>query len=149
MTKSKSVGELKACLKELGMSQSGDKGTLEYRLERGTQSATLDLQTPDGLPVHQLKLAKLKPFAARAGISPIGNLDEIMFAYMEYLIPLQQQQKGGVETVEDEDGDDGEAKASSTGSTIQCRDVIAPEFDVHDVKIHGRKQQSKGIRLFL
>jgi len=50
-----------------------------------------------------------------------------MFAYMEYLIPLQQQQKkSGVETVEDEDGDDGEAKASSTGSTILCRMLSHP-----------------------
>jgi len=119
------------------MSQSGDKGTLEYRLERGTQSATLDLQTPDGLPVHQLKLAKLKPFAARAGISPIGNLDEIMFAYMEYLIPLQQQQKGGVETVEDDDDvENGEAKASSTSGSTMNKSTVAAELSTRVLKLN-------------
>ena len=92
------MGELKICLKELGMSQSSDKGTLKYCLERGVKSAILGLHTPDDghdipLPVHQLKLSQLKSFATQAVMSPIVNLDEIMFAYLDYLIPLQQQQQ--------------------------------------------------------
>lgn len=67
------------------MSQGGDKGTLECRIAKGEESAKLGLQTADGDPVHQLKLPKLKPYAARAGISPIGTLDEIMFQYIEFL----------------------------------------------------------------
>mmetsp|Transcript_2272 Transcript_2272/g.2095 ORF Transcript_2272/g.2095 Transcript_2272/m.2095 type:complete len:585 (-) Transcript_2272:113-1867(-) len=79
------TSELKACLKELGMSQGGDKGTLECRISKGEESVKLGLKTPDGNPVHQLKLAKLKPYAAKAGISPIGSLDEIMFEYIDFL----------------------------------------------------------------
>lgn len=80
-----SVAELKAKLKELGMSQAGDKGTLEHRVKKGTESVRHDLRTPDGDPVHTLKIAKLKKHAAKAGISPIGTLDEIMFAYVDFL----------------------------------------------------------------
>eukprot|EP00586_Coscinodiscus_wailesii_P013081 CAMPEP_0172501964 /NCGR_PEP_ID=MMETSP1066-20121228/155313_1 /TAXON_ID=671091 /ORGANISM="Coscinodiscus wailesii, Strain CCMP2513" /LENGTH=581 /DNA_ID=CAMNT_0013277041 /DNA_START=44 /DNA_END=1789 /DNA_ORIENTATION=+ len=79
------VAELKARLKELGMSQAGDKGTLEYRIKHGEESLSLGLKTPDGDAVHVLKMAKLKKHAARAGISPIGTLDEIMFAYIAFL----------------------------------------------------------------
>lgn len=79
------VPELKALLKELGMSQAGDMGTLEYRIAKGEKSVKLGLKTPDGDPVHLLKLSKIKPYAAKAGISPIGSLDEIMFSYMEFL----------------------------------------------------------------
>uniref|UniRef100_A0A7S1FXR4 J domain-containing protein n=1 Tax=Corethron hystrix TaxID=216773 RepID=A0A7S1FXR4_9STRA len=79
------INDLKSRLKELGMSQAGDKGTLECRIAKGEESARLGLQAPDGNPVHQMKLAKLKPHAAKVGISPIGTLDEIMFAYIDHL----------------------------------------------------------------
>jgi len=79
------VADLKSRLKELGMSQGGDKGTLEERIKQGETSVKLGLKTPSGDPVHVLKISKLKPCAAKAGISPIGTLDEIMFAYIEHL----------------------------------------------------------------
>jgi hypothetical protein len=77
--------ELKLSLKEIGMSQSGDKGTLEFRLARGNECIKLGLKTPDDDPVHQMKLGPLKKHAAKAGVSPIGSLDEVMFAYIEFL----------------------------------------------------------------
>lgn len=79
------VADLKARLKELGMTQGGDRGTLEYRIEYGETSVKLGLTTPNGDPVHSLKIGKLKPCALKVGISPIGTLDEIMFAYIDYL----------------------------------------------------------------
>jgi hypothetical protein len=79
------TSELKLSLKELGMSQSGDKGTLEYRIARGNECIKLGLKTPDNDPVHLLKLGPLKKYAAKAGVSPIGSLDEVMFAYIEFL----------------------------------------------------------------
>ena len=77
--------ELKLSLKEIGMSQSGDKGTLEFRLARGNECIKLGLKTPDNDPVHQIKLGPLKKYAAKAGVSPIGSLDEVLFAYIEFL----------------------------------------------------------------
>ena len=77
--------ELKLSLKEIGMSQSGDKGTLEFRLARGNECIKLGLKTPDNDPVHQIKLGPLKKHAAKAGVSPIGSLDEVLFAYIEFL----------------------------------------------------------------
>jgi len=79
------VAKLKARLKDLGMSQVGDKGTLEHRIKKGNESAEFGLKTPDGDPVHSLKIGKLKKHAAKAGISPIGTLDEIMFSYIDFL----------------------------------------------------------------
>jgi len=79
------VADLKARLKELGMIQGGDRGTLEYRIEYGETSVKLGLTTPNGDPVHSLKIGKLKPCALKVGISPIGTLDEIMFAYIDHL----------------------------------------------------------------
>lgn len=79
------VSELKLCLKDLGMSQAGDKGTLEYRIKKGKESVEFELKTPDGDPVQTLKLGKLKKHAAKVGISPIGTLDEIMFSYIDFL----------------------------------------------------------------
>ncbi|OEU15868.1 hypothetical protein FRACYDRAFT_240564 [Fragilariopsis cylindrus CCMP1102] len=70
--------ELKLSLKEIGMSQSGDKGTLEFRLARGNECIKLGLKTPDNDPVHQIKLGPLKKHAAKAGVSPIGSLDEVL-----------------------------------------------------------------------
>jgi len=79
------ASEVKKCLKDIGMVQQGDKPSLEYRLKKGQESVKLGLKTPDGHPVHLLKRPKLIPYAAKAGISPIGTLDEIMFEYIEYL----------------------------------------------------------------
>eukprot|EP00979_Chaetoceros_neogracilis_P011508 scaffold2883_cov171-Chaetoceros_neogracile.AAC.1 len=114
----KVVADLKARLKELGMAQGGDKGTLEYRIEYGETSVKLGLATPNGDPVHLLKIGKLKPYALKVGISPIGTLDEIMFAYIDYL------QKNPPSSTSDTNANGVDAQSSTTtnttdGTTIQ------------------------------
>lgn len=111
--KATTTSDLKLRLKEIGMSQSGDKGTLEYRLARGNESINLNLRTPEDEPVHIQKLSKLKRFAARAGVSPIGSLDEVLFAYIAFL-----KNNSGTNTVNSDSAAAGAGSGSSGNDTI-------------------------------
>mmetsp|Transcript_1856 Transcript_1856/g.2819 ORF Transcript_1856/g.2819 Transcript_1856/m.2819 type:complete len:97 (-) Transcript_1856:52-342(-) len=64
------VAELKSSMKELGMSQAGDKGARELDWKQ-----RMDV----------LKIGRLKRYAAKARFSPIGTMDEIMFAFIDFL----------------------------------------------------------------
>ena len=88
MPPSVSVADLKGQLKTLGMSQAGDKGTLEFRIRMGLKSTQQKLTVRvagEEFLAHTLKLAQVKKLAAQAGISPIGTLDEILSQYIDHL----------------------------------------------------------------
>jgi len=113
------VGDLKSRLKELGMSSAGDKATLEYRIKKGEESVNFGLKAPSGDPVHLMKMSKLKPHAAKAGISPIGTLDEIMFAYIDFL-----KENNPNETNDSKNGDNTISKDDSQKSTPISNKVL-------------------------
>ena len=73
-----SQNELKGLLKEAGMSQSGDKGTLVFRLGLYNTCRDLNLTVLDGKNPCQLKLSELKTAVAKNGCSLIGNQDEML-----------------------------------------------------------------------
>lgn len=81
-----SASELKEALKKVGMVQSGDKGTLIYRLELYDKCKNNDLKTSNGENPCNLKMAALKVAVAKAGVSPIGTQDELLSALVEYLL---------------------------------------------------------------
>ena len=76
---------LKEKLKSTGLSQSGEKGTLIWRLKLADKCTLKHLITADGVNPCQLKFAELKRVAARVGVSPIGSQDEVFEAYVNYL----------------------------------------------------------------
>jgi len=80
----KSVSELKDLLKAAGMSQNGEKGMLVYRLKLLATAKEYSMEF-EGKNVCLLKPADLKKVAARNGVSPIGNNDEILAALVEAL----------------------------------------------------------------
>jgi len=115
------AAEVKKCLKDIGMVQSGDKPTLEYRLQKGQESVKFGLKTPDGDAVHLLKMPKLRKHASRVGISPIGTLDEIMFAYIDYLKKnIPSNSSSG-----DAKGDVGQADKGSSSGGVNDREKNA------------------------
>lgn len=137
-----SVAELKARLKELGMSQGGDKGTLECRIAKGEESERLDLKAiGTGTPVHQLKLSKLKPLAARAGVSPIGSLDEVLFAYIEYLVQNQKSGENEDDINTDDDGDDGIDNGIDGENDALKTATVAPKSKTKSAGISARVLQ--------
>ena len=76
---------LKEKLKSTGLSQSGEKGTLIWRLKLADKCRIKRLVTTDGVNPCQLKFAELKKAAARVGVSPIGSQDEVFEAFVNYL----------------------------------------------------------------
>ena len=72
------VTEIKDCLKKIGMSQVGDKGTMTHRLDLYDRCDARKL-TVDGdkNPCH-LKAGDLKKCASKLGISPMLTSDEIL-----------------------------------------------------------------------
>jgi len=68
--------ELKARCKELGLSQTGEKGTLVWRLKLKERSAALTLD--DGRSPFELKAGELKKTAASFGVNPMGTNDELL-----------------------------------------------------------------------
>ena len=81
-----SSSELKESLKKIGMVQSGDKGTLIYRLELYDKCKNNNLKTISGDNPCFLKMAALKIAVSKAGISPIGTQDELLSGLIEYLM---------------------------------------------------------------
>lgn len=80
-----SVAQLKASLKEIAMSQSGDKGTLEWRLKTYRKCTSMSLKTWDGSNPCTLNAAKLRTACAKAGVSCIGNNDENLELLVQHL----------------------------------------------------------------
>ena len=66
--------ELKTKCKECGISQTGEKGTLIWRLKLFQRNAKLD----DGRSPFELKTGELKKIAASFGVSPMGTNDELL-----------------------------------------------------------------------
>ena len=72
------VTEIKDCLKKIGMSQVGDKGTMTHRLDLYDRCDARKL-TVDGdkNPCHP-KAGDFKKCASKLGISPMLTSDEIL-----------------------------------------------------------------------
>lgn len=100
-----SASELKQALKRAGMSQTGDKGKLDWRLGLHKKCVALGLKIGDVNPCS-LKLSDLKKSASVLGVSPIGTQDEILDALIKVL-----EKGGGVKAAA------GDAKAASSGDT--------------------------------
>lgn len=79
-----SVSDLKLALKSAGMSQAGDKGTLAWRLGLHHKCQQESIQIDEINPCS-LKFGDLKKYAAKEGVSPIGNQDEILDALIKVL----------------------------------------------------------------
>ena len=95
-----SVGDLKARLKNVGMSQAGDKGTLIFRLQLHDKCVSKGLTTfapSTGSPQNpcSMKFPDLKVAAAKLGVSPIGTQDEILTGVVEALERLPASKPDG------------------------------------------------------
>lgn len=88
-----SVAELKEYLKAIGMSQSGDKGTLLHRVKL-YDSCDEKCVLIDGKNPGLLKLPELRGAAAQRGLSPIGNADELLNALVEHLMKQSSSSDG-------------------------------------------------------
>lgn len=77
--------DLKKKLKDIGMVQSGDKGTLIFRLKLFDKCKSENLVTADSRNPCQLGPADLKKCASMLGISPMGTPDEILDEYVKIL----------------------------------------------------------------
>jgi len=81
-----SVADLKAYLKDAGVSATGDKVSLWWRCKTHHTVVTLGLVTADGGIPTKLKTAQLRKEAARFGVSPIGTPDEMLDGLVGYLM---------------------------------------------------------------
>jgi hypothetical protein len=76
------VGELKGFLKEKGISQTGEKGTLMFRIKAFLDGERLKI---DGRNPAMLKAGELKKECAKRGLSPMGYPDELLESLIGYL----------------------------------------------------------------
>lgn len=88
------VADLKAYLKDSGVSSTGDKGTLWWRCKTHHNVVTLGLVTADGYVPTTLKPAQLRKAAARVGVSPIGTPDEMLQGLVDFL--TKEKRKNGI-----------------------------------------------------
>ena len=79
-----SVAKLKAALKERGLSQTGEKGTLIWRLKLQDRGGAATLA--DGRSPFALKVGELKKQAAKVGVSPMGTNDEMLEGLVDALL---------------------------------------------------------------
>lgn len=96
-----SASDLKNALKAAGMSQSGDKGTLQWRLKIFETCEAKSIRV-DGQNPCSMRFVELKKWASKEGVSPIGNQDEIMDAFVKVLLtkpqPQSESQSTGITT---------------------------------------------------
>ena len=90
----KSVSELKDILKQAGMTQAGDKGTLIYRIGLFNTAKEYKMEH-EGTNICLLKTSSLQKAAAKHGVSPIGNNDEILTAFVAALKKAGKPQDKG------------------------------------------------------
>eukprot|EP00624_Nannochloropsis_granulata_P007617 evm.model.NODE_8710_length_21214_cov_36.574619.5 len=76
------VGELKGFLKDHGISQTGEKGTLMFRIKAFLDGERLKI---DGRNPAFLKAGELKKECAKRGLSPMGYPDELLESLIGYL----------------------------------------------------------------
>ena len=115
----KSIGALKLELKAAGMSQAGDKGTLEYRARLLHRCLARKLVIPNSEENPcSLKLSQLRKAAASLGVSVIGNQDEILEAVVDHLEKNQSSPSS------DNAAAAGFPSSSSSGNTEGRIDVV-------------------------
>lgn len=117
------VGELKGFLKDHGISQTGEKGTLMFRIKAFLDGERLKI---DGRNPAFLKAGELKKECAKRGLSPMGYPDELLESLIGYLKTNgsgngttaacgerpSDQKKTGAEGGEDEEGGNGGGNAA-------------------------------------
>ena len=72
------ASDIKGRLKEIGMSQVGDKGTMIYRLDLFDRCDAKKLSLEGDLNPCLMKAGDLKKHASKLGISPMLTADEIL-----------------------------------------------------------------------
>lgn len=72
------ASDIKGRLKEIGMSQVGDKGTMIHRLNLFDRCSTKKLTVEGTINPCLLKAGDLKKHASKLGISPMLTPDEIL-----------------------------------------------------------------------
>lgn len=126
-----SVAELKASLKEIGMSQSGDKGTLEWRLKTYRKCISQSLKTWDGSNPCSLNAAKLRTACAKAGVSCIGNNDENLELLVTHLESTAPSTSGDTGNSQRSDGNNGGNVAKVNAAQVIKRVLELDELDEH------------------
>lgn len=93
-----SVADLKAYLKNAGVTFTGDKGTLWWRCQTHHTVVSIGLVTADGDIPTKLKTPQLRKAAAKVGVSPIGSSDEMLEGLVAYLTKEQSRKNDGSTT---------------------------------------------------
>jgi hypothetical protein len=83
------MDNLKEHLKSVGMTQSGDKGTLIHRCQLFEKCIDKNIVVENGKNPCLLKAADLKKIVAQNGLSPIGSNDELLTSLVNHLISSQ------------------------------------------------------------
>eukprot|EP01041_Mallomonas_annulata_P002184 gene2184-4248_t len=127
-----SANELKTHLKEIGMSQTGDKGTLLYRCQLHEKCVSKDLLV-DGQNPCSMKIGDLRKAVSVLGLSPIGSQDELLASLVGHL-ELNRPKKVEVSFEKDQNVS---SKSQSEGTSIDpiavARRILAlDENDDHE-----------------
>ena len=72
------ASDIKGKLKEIGMSQVGDKGTMIYRLDLFDRCNSKKLSIDGDINPCLMKAGDLKKHASKLGVSPMLTADEIL-----------------------------------------------------------------------
>ena len=117
------ASDIKGRLKDIGMSQVGDKGTMIYRLDLFDRCSSKELTVDGTVNPCLLKAGDLKKHASKLGISPMLTPDEIL---AELVTILEASKKS-----------DTKKSSSSTAESNQEKNESLPA--------EGSQSQSGGI----
>lgn len=122
------VQEIKEHLKSIGLSQTGDKGTLIHRISMYDRCVTQNLTVDDNNAIRNpclLKLSELKISCSKRGLSPIGIQDELLQSLITWL--EQNNVSSKKQTSDDKSLPDSvnNSQSASTTGRISSVDEIA------------------------
>ena len=127
-----SVSELKQALKGVGMSQAGDKGTLVWRLALH-QKCQQERILVDGQNPCSLKMGELKKHASKEGVSPIGNQDEILDAFVKVLSSRPPKNDSSDAAVESSSSSSQTSKGNTVDPIAVAKKILElAEYDDHE-----------------
>jgi len=93
------VESLKSYLRFFGITQSGQKDTLIWRIKLHLKSLG---HSVDGQNPFNLKAAELRKAVASRGLSPIGDNDELLERLVEYVIQNNKPESSSAPVIEEE-----------------------------------------------
>lgn len=130
------VSDIKACLKKVGMSQVGDKGTMIHRLDLFHRCDSKKLTVKGDQNPCLLKGNDLKHCASKLGISPMLTPDEMLtdlVALLEATMPSASSSSAN----SNGDENSAEGKSGKNVDAVGIAKLVLELSELDDYEVHN------------